>query len=106
MQLNIPAYFAPEEYNDFKNCLHNEKGDYFVIENHSGIGGTGGINYFMQERKARISWDMIYPKQQGTGIGSELLQYRLQYLKKCIKDYWADGFDLYDMEKEHIPLQV
>ena len=133
LQLNIPASFAREEYNDFKHYLQNEKEDYFVIENHSGIVGAGGINYFIQERKARISWDMIHPHQQGKGAGSQLLQYRLNYLKSfthihtiqvrtsqfaypfyekngfslknIVKNYWAHGFDLYDMEKENIPLQ-
>ncbi|PTX22732.1 N-acetylglutamate synthase-like GNAT family acetyltransferase [Pontibacter mucosus] len=125
LRLNIPTYFAPEEESDFAGYLEKEVEDYFVVEEAGELLGAGGVNYFPEEGVARISWDVIHPNHQGKGIGSRLLQHRINILKakpgintvivrttqlvyrfyekqgfaleKTEKDFWAKGFDLYQL---------
>lgn len=126
ISLNIPTFFDTSEKKFLENYLDKEIEDYFVVEKENQIVGSGGINYFPEDRKARIAWDMIHPDFQGKGIGTELLKHRINYIKnqkaintiivrtsqlafkfyeknnfklvKIKKNYWADGFDLYLME--------
>lgn len=126
LRKNTPEYFDPSEEKDFVNYLENEVEDYFVYEINSEIIGAGGINYFMEQKLARISWDVIAPNLQGKGIGKKLIQYRINHirekdnvelivvrttqlvskfyekmgfeLEKIEKDFWAKGFDLYQMK--------
>lgn len=126
LRLNTPTYFAPEEENDFINYLDNHIESYYVIELDNQLVACGGFNASDKPAQIRISWDIIHPNYQGKGLGSQLLQFRIQEIKKIIgieiisvrtsqivypfyakygfklkeivKDYWAKGFDLYSME--------
>lgn len=126
LRLNIPRYFHESEEDDFRTYLENHVEDYFVYENEGKIVGAGGINYFTDKREARISWDIVHPNFQGKGIGKELIQHRIPLVKmnalidvlyvrttqlvykfyeksgfeleKVEKDFWAKGFDLYQMK--------
>ncbi len=126
LRKNTPEYFAPSEEKDFENYLDNEVEDYLVYEKNAEIIGAGGINYLSEQKLARISWDVIDPDMHGKGIGKELTQYRLNLLiekenidlivvrttqlvykfyekmgfelDKIEKDFWAKGFDLYQMK--------
>lgn len=129
IQLNIPTYFEESEEKEFVDYLEKYKEDYFVINDKSTnqILGCGGINYFFDENLARISWDIIDPNFQGQGIGKKLLLHRINHiqskniktivvrtsqfaykfyqkvgfeLEKTEKDFWAKGFDLYQMRME------
>ncbi|WP_299820723.1 GNAT family N-acetyltransferase [uncultured Pontibacter sp.] len=125
LRLNTPAYFAAEEEEDFKSYLDKEAEHYFVVEENCIIVGSGGINYLEEGTQARISWDIVHPAHQGKGIGRALTSFRLQEiqkntavqvimvrtsqfvykfyeklgfeLEKVEKDYWAKGYDLYQM---------
>ncbi|MBC5775486.1 GNAT family N-acetyltransferase [Pontibacter sp. KCTC 32443] len=129
LKLNIPLYFAEAEEADFIEYLEQHLEDYFVVEEDNIIVGAGGINYFPDEKLVRISWDIVHPAYQGKGIGSSLMQHRINYIRKqpgvnlivvrttqlvypfyqkmgfklvkTERDYWAEGFDLYEM---HMPL--
>jgi [ribosomal protein S18]-alanine N-acetyltransferase len=126
LRKNTPEYFDASEENDFENYLENEVEDYYVFEENSEIIGAGGINYFTEQKLARISWDIINPKSQGNGIGKKLTQYRVNHLnrnpniesiivrttqlvfkfyekmgfelEKVEKEFWAKDFDLYQMK--------
>ncbi|MDA3615370.1 GNAT family N-acetyltransferase [Polluticaenibacter yanchengensis] len=126
--LNVPAYFAASEVEDYRLYLENETEDYFVAVSGNEIIGAGGINYKGQEQIAHISWDLIHPAYQGKGTGKKLLTYRtdlitanypdykmivrtsqLVYrfyekngfaLREIHKDFWAEGYDMYYMVYE------
>jgi ribosomal protein S18 acetylase RimI-like enzyme len=128
LKLNTPKYFAEEEAKDLSYYLDHEKELYYVACYDKMIVGCGGINFEAKPFSAKISWDIIHPQYQGMSIGTKLLQYRLdilkhQYacqnisvrtsqhvylfyekngfvLKQIVKDYWAVGFDLYEMVYE------
>ncbi len=128
LKLNTPEYFDESEETDFLNYLENEVESYFVIEENHKVIGSGGINYFIENNSARISWDVIDPAYQGKGWGKKLIDYRINEIKKnplinliivrttqlvykfyqkmgfelekTKKDYWAKGLDLYQMKLE------
>ena len=129
LRKNTPEYFDSSEEKDLKNYLENEVEEYFVYERNSEIIGAGGINYFVEEKLARISWDIIDPNSQGKGIGKELTQYRINHLKRNLniefiivrttqlvykfyeklgfelekieKNFWSKNFDLYQMKMKN-----
>ena len=125
LKLNIPKYFAAAEESDFREYLEQHVEDYYVYETDGQILASGGINYFPDAGQARISWDIVHPDFQGRGIGKKLTQHRIDRIKsnptinlimvrttqlvypfyekmgfvleKIEKDFWAEGFDLYQM---------
>ena len=129
LRLNTPKFFDPNEEKDFVNYLEKHSENYFVIEDNSAIIGGGGFNYgFENGKTARISWDIMHPDMQRKGIGRKLTDFRIEQIKKNTsinkivvrttqltyqfyekigfhlegikKDYWAKGFDLYQMKIE------
>lgn len=128
LQMNTPAYFSPEEEKDLVHYLGHEIESYYVAEHEGEVVGCGGFNFSDDRATGKISWDIFHPGYQGKGWGTRLLKYRIEILKerehvklisvrtsqlvypfyeKCgfvlreiIKDYWAEGFDLYRMELE------
>lgn len=126
LDLNTPKYFAPEEKDDLVHYLENEIEHYFVAELNNEIVGSGGINFKGTDSKGYLSWDFVNPEVQGQGIGTKLVQHRVDFLssrpnissiivrtsqlvypfyEKCgfetitkKKDYWAEGYDLYEMQ--------
>lgn len=126
LRLNCPEFFDLSEEEDFIGYLQQDSQNYFVVEGSGTIIGSGGINYgFDGGKTARISWDIIHPVQQGKGVGKSLTLYRIDQIKqnpavemisvrttqlvypfyqklgfvveRTEKDYWAKGFDLYQM---------
>ncbi|RDV13836.1 N-acetyltransferase [Pontibacter diazotrophicus] len=126
LRLNTPQYFDESEEADFIEYLDNRLEDYFVVEDNREIIGSGGINYFPESKLACISWDMVHPNFQGRGVGKQLTLHRIEHIKKnpainlivvrttqlvykfyekmgfdlekTEKDFWAKGFDLYQMQ--------
>lgn len=124
-RLNTPRYFAPAEEEDLSGYLDENSGHYFVAEENGIIIGAGGYNFLLNENLTRISWDIIHPGAQGQGVGTALTRFRIAEIRKnsaskqiqvrtsqhvyrfyekmgfstlrTIKDFWASGFDLYDM---------
>ena len=125
IKLNTPLYFAESEAMDFAHYLDHEKEMYFVACIDGEVVGCGGINFEDNHNLAKISWDMVHPLYHGKNVGTKLLKYRLDIIQnqfscqkvqvrtsqqafrfyekngfsltQVTKDYWAPGFDLYDM---------
>ncbi len=125
-KLNTPAYFSYEEQVDLENYLVNKVENYFILEKEKRIVGCGGFNILKEQKEGRISWDLIHPDFQNKGLGTFLLNYRIQLLEQVqtiqkiivttsqfvykfyennnftvteiIENYWAEGYHLYNME--------
>ena len=126
LKSNTPTYFSPEEEKEFIHYLDNEIDFYYVVEFENKITGCGGINVPKNKNVGIISWGMLHPDYQRKGFGTLLLKHRLSELQKIesvekiivrtsqhvypfyekagfkisitIPNYWADGFDLIEME--------
>lgn len=126
LRLNTPVYFAPEEEKDFEEYLDHSREYYYVAETAEGLLACGGLNTAAEPSVIRISWDMVHPSAQGSGIGSRLTAFRIQRasempgistlsvrtsqlayrfyerfgfrLQEVAKDFWAPGLDMYRME--------
>ena len=126
IRLNTPKYFSPVEEQELEKYLENEIELYYVILLNEVVVGCGGINFEKDKSIGIISWDMIHPDYQGKTLGSKLLNYRLDRLKKensirkiivrtsqltnrfyekngfklleVVEDFWAKGYHLYKME--------
>ncbi|MGQ2982767.1 GNAT family N-acetyltransferase [Flavobacterium sp.] len=125
LRLNTPQYFAESEEADLMDYLANHIDHYYVVEIDGTIMGCGGFNRTPNGKRGVLSWDIIHPEAQGKGIGSALAKFRIAEMQKLgvteigvrttqlvypfyeklgfklkvpvVKDYWAEGFDLYDM---------
>ncbi len=126
IRLNTPEYFAVDEEEDLNKYLEIERELYYVLLYDQKIVGCGGINFTDNNTIGKISWDILHPAYQGKSLGTKLLQHRIAKLnsidgiQKIIvrtsqlaykfyekqgfelfeikKDYWAKGFDMYNME--------
>lgn len=126
IKLNTPDFFAEEEEDDLKIYLETERELYYVLLCDKKIVGCGGINFADNKRIGRISWDIFHPDYQGKSLGTKLLKHRIDKLNsiesiqkitvrtsqeaykfyekqgfevfEIKKDYWAPGFDMYNME--------
>jgi len=126
IRLNTPEYFAVDEEKDLKRYLENEIELYYVLIYDEKIVGCGGVNFTDDKTIGKISWDIIHPDYQGKSLGTKLLKHRIDKLHsidsvqkitvrtsqvaykfyekqgfelfEIKKDYWADGFDMYNME--------
>ncbi len=128
LRANTPTFFSPEEESGLVYYLDNEIEEYYVMLVDDQIIGSGGVNYENNRTIGIISWGMIHPDYHGKYLGTELLKYRIRQLQKnktveritestsqhvyrfyekqgfklliVVKDYWAQGIDLYEMQYE------
>ena len=126
IRLNTPKYFAVEEEKDLHKYLETERELYYVLLYDQKIVGCGGINFADHNTTVKISWDMLHPDYQGKSLGTKLLKHRIDKINsidgiqkitvrtsqvaykfyekqgfklfETKKDYWAEGFDMYNME--------
>ncbi len=134
LKLNTPKYFAAEEETDFSNYLDNELDLYYVLFVDDKLVGSGGINFTDNNNTGKLSWDIFHPEYQGKSLGTKLLEFRIEKLKsienvqkitvrtsqvaykfyekngfeliEIIQNYWAEGFDLYNMKYNHLKLNT
>lgn len=126
LKLNTPEFFSPNEEKDLLYYLDNEADNYFVLVMEEKVVGCGGFNLTEDGKTAKISWDIFDPNYQGKGLGSALTRFRIEKIKEnkeiktlsvrtsqlvypfyekfglklreVVKDYWDEGFDLYQLD--------
>jgi [ribosomal protein S18]-alanine N-acetyltransferase len=130
IRLNTPEFFAADEEEDLEKYLETEKELYYVLLYDGKIVGCGGINFADNKTIGKISWDIFHPEYQGKSLGTKLLKHRIDILKsiesiqkitvrtsqiaykfyekqgfelfEIKKNYWAAGFDMYNMEYKQL----
>jgi N-acetylglutamate synthase-like GNAT family acetyltransferase len=123
---NVPRYFSPLERAWYADYLKNEVEDYFVLDHNDQIIGAGGLNY--EKHWAVLSWGLIAPAYHGRGLGTQITQYRINFVRANTnlpsiivrtsqhtdgfytkmgfkvterkKDFWGKGMDLAFMEMQ------
>ncbi|WP_420595545.1 GNAT family N-acetyltransferase [Deinococcus sp.] len=81
---NLPRYFAEHERTDFAaflNKVEAESEPYFVIERDASVVACGGVGYEEFPTLAYLSWGMVRGELHGTGLGTQLTQFRLDWLR-------------------------
>ncbi|WP_430612077.1 GNAT family N-acetyltransferase [Flavobacterium sp. JP2137] len=124
--MNTPLYFSADERIDLIDYLNHHIEHYFVVEIAGEIVGSGGINFSENNSIGKLSWDLFHPDYQGKGLGTQLTQFRIEFLqnidhiqtisvrtsqvaylfyqkmgfvlRETVADYWSAGFDLYHMD--------
>lgn len=127
---NTPKYFDKSEEKDFEKYLAQKGNSYLTIELDNKIVGGTGYDVNEQGKSGSIVWIFFDPDYYGKGLGRETVecchtilnkedgiekftvrtsQFAFGFFEKIgytitriEKNYWAEGFDLYEMEKEFI----
>ena len=82
---NSPRFFAQHERADFAAFLDKVEAEpepYFVLERGGAVLACGGVGYEDFPALAYLSWGMVRGDLHGTGLGSELTQFRLTWLRQ------------------------
>lgn len=125
---NTPVFFAPEELSDFVDYLDKfGESTYWVMECNNKVIGGFGIESRLSDKSGRINWIFFHANEKGKGLGKKAVTFAIGILiadknvEKLIvrtsqvafaffekmgysltsieKNYWADGLDLYLMER-------
>tara|TARA_A100001234_G_C12635332_1_gene389843 strand:+ start:665 stop:1138 length:474 start_codon:yes stop_codon:yes gene_type:complete len=125
IESNTPKYILPIEHLAFKNYLLKKNKTYFVLFNGFNLVACGGYGINDSQTKADLSWGLVHRKHHSQGIGSYLLRFRIENIKKkypsvnihldtsqhtykfferfgfkvrkISKDGYGEGLDMYDM---------
>ena len=125
IESNTPKYILPIEHLAFKNYLFKKNKTYFVLFNGFNLVACGGYGINDSQTKADLSWGLVHRKHHSQGIGSYLLRFRIENIKKkypsvnihldtsqhtykfferfgfkvrkISKDGYGEGLDMYDM---------
>ena len=84
IESNTPKYILPIEHLAFKNYLLKNNKTYFVLFNGSNLVACGGYGINDSQTKAGLSWGLVHRKHHSQGIGSYLLRFRIENIKKNI----------------------
>lgn len=84
---NTPKYFANEESDEFADDLTRRDGlpeskrwPFFVLETQGNIRACGGFA-IQNDGVATLVWGMVAANEHRQGLGTALLNYRLQLLR-------------------------
>lgn len=78
---NVPIYFAASDEAQFANFLDDQIGPYWVVVDDGGIVACGGVALDHPEAGiATLCWGMVAADKHRHGIGSALLQQRIDHI--------------------------
>lgn len=125
LKKNVPTYFHKDEIQDFEEFIDKNGDIYFTVLFHNQIAGGVAWVRERKQKSAVIAWIFFDPDFQGKGLGRESVNFCLSDMRKekdidkfrvrtsqlvfpffekfgfktiyTEQDYWAKGFDLYDM---------
>jgi len=128
LKKNVPRYFHEDEVEDFEKFIDKHGAIYFTVLYENQIAGGVSWTSRIKEKTAMIAWIFFDPECQGKGLGRESINFCLSAMSKVNEvekfrvrtsqlvypffekfgfktiyveqDYWAKGFDLYDMEMD------
>jgi GNAT superfamily N-acetyltransferase len=69
---NCPAFFAPNERQDYALFLDEASSDYVVVKWDGEVVGAFGL--FSAADDARLNWIMVDPQRKGLGVGRAIMQ--------------------------------
>ena len=82
---NLPRFFAESERADFATFLDKVEAEpqpYFVLEHDDSVVACGGVGYEDFPTLASLNWGMVRGDLRGTGLGTQLTQFRLDWLRQ------------------------
>ena len=82
IESNTPKYILPIEHLAFKNYLLKKNKTYFVLFSGFTLVACGGYGINDSQTKAGLSWGLVHRKHHCQGIGSYLLRFRIDNIKK------------------------
>jgi len=127
---NVPIYFGANERIYFQRFLEHQApldSNYFTViyTPTDTVVGSGGFYILDGSDEAHLTWGFLNPELHSTGVGSLLLKFRIEairkleiakyvvcetsqktfmffqkhgfVLEKVVNDYWTIGLDLYKM---------
>lgn len=79
---NVPAFFVPDEREQFSAFLDALPGPYLVVEDEDGaVLGCGGYAVTPGTTTADLCWGMVRQDRHGTGLGLLLTTARLERVR-------------------------
>jgi len=72
---NCPAYFAPDEREDYIEFLKSKSKVYKIGFIKHQVVAVFGFDIDLQTKRARITWIMTCPSMHAKGLGSEMMLY-------------------------------
>lgn len=77
---NEPGRFPTGVIELYRRCLSDQTSYFLVLERDNQIVASGGLSFFMRPDVAVLSFGLVHPEYQGSGIGTALLLARLALL--------------------------
>lgn len=77
---NVPAFFPASEERWLRACLDDPDGPFFVVLRDGKVAGFGGYEISPFYHLATLVFGLIHADHHGTGMGRQLLTYRLRHM--------------------------
>ena len=83
---NLPTYFDPSEEAEFSQFLREGVRNYYVLVEQNSVRACGGYYVDGEGKRAGLAWGMVHRDFHKTGLGRELLAFRLREIRTHFPD--------------------